>query len=358
MNTNTALKIGKAIYHDLSDLGILNGISNLAQYLQQMVSNPGHAIYQQQFSDQKKSLFELLDKASTNNLNPRDKISLTEMGIDNKLGSILKIRIQKEIDDNSLTPSNLAQSLTAIVNELNLLNQYVTGLIAGIEGLLSAKENQVDYEIGLLIPNRYTKNTLDSLISELDDFGDIYKTFEEVCTGQRTNLKYTSLSNSDPYVTFESVGAVCACVAVAIERIIQIYKTVLEVRELRNKLKEQGITDGELTAIDDNANRRIESGIEELIPDLLSNFLKKDIESGRVNELKIELRHNLKKIAVKIDNGFFIEAKVNKQEKEENVEMSEQEKQEIANIKKSSLENNYINKSGQRILKIEEKKVK
>ena len=50
-------------------------------------------------------------------------------------------------------------------------------------------------------------------------------------------------------------------------------------------------------------------GIDKLVNDLLSEF-KGKVDTGRKNELSVELKYSLKKIANRIDRGFNIEVRM------------------------------------------------
>lgn len=96
---------------------------------------------------------------------------------------------------------------------------------------------------------------------------------------------------------------VAACIAVAIERVVSLYKQLLEIRLLRGQLDEQGVPEKSLQGIDTYANMHMERGIETLIVELIGRYAG-DIDEGRRNELRAELKHSLNRVANKIDQGY------------------------------------------------------
>jgi hypothetical protein len=100
----------------------------------------------------------------------------------------------------------------------------------------------------------------------------------------------------------------------------------------------QGLEKKNLKGIEDHANSLMESGIEDLVKQLLKDFYEKS-DNGRKNELIIELRFALTKIANRIDRGFNIDVRMEQPEED-----STQETDETADVKdqvRAKLANNY-----------------
>ena len=67
-----------------------------------------------------------------------------------------------------------------------------------------------------------------------------------------------------------------ACVAVAMERIITLYKQLLEIRKLHGELANQGLPKDSLKGIEKHANGLMEEGIDKLVGELLADFHRVD----------------------------------------------------------------------------------
>lgn len=78
-----------------------------------------------------------------------------------------------------------------------------------------------------------------------------------------------------------------------------------------------------MKGIEKHANGLMEEGIDKLVGELLADFHRVD-DKNRENELTIELKYALKKIANRVDRGFNIEVRMGEPEATE-LEAGEQE---------------------------------
>ena len=132
---------------------------------------------------------------------------------------------------------------------------------------------------------------------------------ESLSTGSRPSFPIKTISSTDLSIFLDVSAVVGACVATAVERIVALYKTLLEVRKLQGELVKQGVDKKNLEGIETHANGIMDDGIDKLVKDLLFEF-KGKVDGGRKNELSVELKYSLKKIANRIDRGFNIEVRM------------------------------------------------
>jgi hypothetical protein len=227
------------------------------------------------------------------------------------------------------------------------LQNQLQELVAALDQLLAAYKhlgigaeelNAGECEVGVLIPRSFVDNRLDSLADELAELDQIFECFAELSTGSRPGFHVRTISTTDFSVFIEAIPSTAACIAVAVERIVSLYKQLLEIRKLQGELAKQGLEKKNLKGIEDHANSLMEGGIEDLIKQLLKDFYEKS-DNGRKNELTIELRFALKKIANRIDRGFNIDVRV-----EQPAEEGTQETDEPSDVKdqvRTKLANNY-----------------
>jgi len=109
-------------------------------------------------------------------------------------------------------------------------------------------------------------------------------------------------------VFLQSPGPTAACIALAVERVIALYKQLLDIRIARKQLKDAGMSDVSLGAITEHADKHMESGIETIVGELLKEF-GQSIDSGRRNELHVEIKTSVTRIANRIDRGYSIEVR-------------------------------------------------
>jgi hypothetical protein len=163
-------------------------------------------------------------------------------------------------------------------------------------------------ELGVLVPRVAVHNYLGEFADELDELRFILAIFQEVVTGKREDFEIRTISSSDLSVYLEIMPPVAACIAIALDRLIETYKKILEIRKLHGELKNQKVPEEHLKGIEQHANEAMEKGIDKLIPVGLDTYCKAKAE--RRNELANGLRISLNKMANRIDRGYNFEIRV------------------------------------------------
>jgi hypothetical protein len=141
---------------------------------------------------------------------------------------------------------------------------------------------------------------------------------------------------------------------VAVERVVTLYKQLLEIRICRQKLKEQGVPDKETTGIENHANHMMENGIDKIAVEVIDKYHKKG-DRGRKNELTNAVRISLNKLANRIDHGFNIEVRVEAIEKAPDGESCDEELQNaIADIRAATENMQFMKLEGHPLLTLPE----
>jgi len=81
-----------------------------------------------------------------------------------------------------------------------------------------------------------------------------------------------------------------------VERVVALYKQLLEIRKLNQEIQQQGVPEKELSGIENYANNLMEKGIEKIAVEVIKEYHKKD-DKERKNELTNAVRISLNKIA-------------------------------------------------------------
>ncbi len=190
-----------------------------------------------------------------------------------------------------------------------------------------------------------------SLNKEVAELNFILTTLSEAVTGEKTEFEVRTISSSE-FLFVVSVGIYLAkVVSEVLEKIIDNYKKILEIKKLRNELKAAGVADKDTKGIEQHANNSMEIEITLLTNEIIANSPIKD--NSRKNELRNGVTIALNKIANRIDCGFNIEIRV-----KELPEAKETENKEIIEminvIKSNSKIMEFIKSGGQPILQLTE----
>jgi len=311
MNAERLHAIASALQEDISKSAVLSNLQQLISMLSNQVSQPNQPQYQQQTSQFLLALVEGLRAAAVNRFSPTWQQALQEIGAWQLLGNTLAERVEEIFARNQITPAVAQQELQALFNELQAFSSAFDQLLASFRTLKIGKEDLApgECELGVLVPRAFVENRLDRFAEELEELDQIFGVFAELSTGSRPSFPIKTISSTDLSIFLEVGAVVGACVATAVERIIALYKTLLEVRKLQGELVKQGVDKKNLEGLETHANGIMDAGIDKLVKDLLSEF-KGKVDAGRKNELSVELKYSLKKIANRIDRGFNIEVRM------------------------------------------------
>ncbi|NMM86205.1 hypothetical protein B2J88_17825 [Rhodococcus sp. SRB_17] len=341
---------------DLAESSALSHLQQLSTALSNLSSQPGQAEYQRQVSTSLHALESALTNAQVNTFSPTWRQVLDETAMSELLGVSLLARVQAAIAENQLTPTVASSAVQQLFAELQALSTHVDQLLAALRHLQVGQEDLEpgECEIGVLVPRNFVSNRLDKFADELEELNRIFGTFSELATGERPSFAIRTISSSDLSIFLESVPAVGAAVAVAVERIVALYRQLLEIRKLQGELFKQGLDKKDVKGVEDHANKIMDKGIDVLVKDLLTEFEKKG-DGHRTNELAVEIKYSLKKIANRIDRGFNIEVRMEEPEApDEEVAVDEKAQQMHERIQGAATGMQFLKLEGDPILSLAE----
>ncbi len=112
---------------------------------------------------------------------------------------------------------------------------------------------------------------------ELRELTFVLDTISEVTTGRNpSDHSIKTISSSDLTVYLKASLALASCLAKAIERIVGVYKQILDIKKSRSDLIKQGVPESELKSIEDHANNRMDVEIEKLSVEIVQAISPED----------------------------------------------------------------------------------
>jgi hypothetical protein len=361
MNVERLHAIAAALQADLSATSTLPLLQQLISSLSNQISQPNQPQFQQQTSQLLTQLISSLENAKVNHFSPTWNQILQEIGAADIVGTPLAQEIQNIFSRNQITPSVAQQELQDQYNRLQTVSSGIDQFLAGVKTLKIGSEllEPGECELGVLVPRSFVDNRLDRFAEELEELNRIFGVFSELSTGSRPGFEIKTISSTDLTVYLEATAVAGACVATAIERIITLYKSLLEIRKIQGELVKQGLEKENLKGIEDHANGIMSNGIDKLVKELLAEYMPKG-EKGRVNELSIELKLVLGKVADRIDRGFNIEVRMEAPKVEPGADSDDQVEQKAliashAKIATASKHLQFLKLEGEPLLKLSAK---
>jgi len=241
--------------------------------------------------------------------------------------SVSNLNILKELNGETYFGDQAFQAITDILtrNSFNIsqttteIQAYSTSRTEFIATITSLKDafkklgfephyyDDETYEIGLLLPTSVTDNRVSTVTKELQQWNTIIKTLKELTGQGAEDAKISLLNNGSLEFFFTDSHTIALCISVIIERACALYKRILEIREVRERLKQLGGPKQEQTDIAKFEKETIDKEIDQISADIFNKFVTQKIEKGRLNELKIAVNGHIRYVAKAIDRGIVIE---------------------------------------------------
>lgn len=360
MNVERLHRILIDLDEELKTDNIVTLLQQVRDHLQNQVNQPNQPTHQTNLVNSLKKLYKALESSDYNDYSPSWKEIISEISGEIELGALLKQKIENILATNSITPANALEEIKQIFNDLQTFQTAIKNTLTGFEAL-GIEEEDLDAgqcELGYTIPREIVENKLSELKNEIAELNFILNNISEAVTGEKQEYKVKTISSSD-FLLYVIIGLQVADVlSNATERILNIYKSILEIKQLRNQLKDKGIPASKTKSIETHANGMMKDEINAIVKEVMDEHY--DGDNGRKNELQNGLTISLNKLANRIDKGFNVEIRVEPLPEPEEEEEPTAEYQENAEMIKSIQETarkiEFLDAGGESILKLPEKK--
>ncbi|MCP4051774.1 MAG: hypothetical protein GY739_01710 [Mesoflavibacter sp.] len=360
MNVERLHRILIDLDEELKTDKIVTLLQQVRDHLQNQVNQPNQPSHQTNLVNSLKKLYTALESSNYNNYSPSWKEIISEISGEIELGVPLKQKIENILATNSITPANALEEIKQIFNDLQTFQTAIKNTLTGFEAL-GIEEEDLDAgqcELGYTIPREFVENKLSELKNEIAELNFILNNISEAVTGEKQEYKVKTISSSD-FLLYVIIGLQVADVlSNATERILNIYKGILEIKQLRNQLKDKGIPASKTKSIETHANGMMKDEIKAIVKEVMDEHY--DGDNGRKNELQNGLTISLNKLANRIDKGFNVEIRVEPlpepEEEEEPTAEYQQNAEMIKSIQESARKIEFLDAGGESILKLPEKK--
>ena len=354
MNAERLHAVVIALQKELRDHQTVKKMESLVNSLRAVVA-ASNSSTQQALASSRTDLYEALRSASSDKFSPMWKELVRQLGGDGLFGQELKTKIEEHFETNQITP---AVALSELEKELKALEAFSQALddTAGAFGKFRIGSERLgpgQSEIGVLVPRQEVDNKLLEFAGELKELGFIMNTFAEVATGRPDDLHIKGISSTELMIFLEASPTYAACLAVAVERVVALYKQLLEIRKLHQQLNQQGVPEEKTTGITQHANSVMEEGITKASVEIVQKFyVGKD--KARKNELTTRIVIAMNKIANRIDHGFNFEVRVEPPTAGQLEAKDESLQKSVEMIQAASANMQFLKLEGQPVLRLPE----
>lgn len=249
------------------------------------------------------------DAESPDFLQPFARDVLEELGLEDTFNPTLSRNIDGLVAKSGFDVQGLAQQLRKLAASLNKKIESIQTIDSAFTRLGVEYQHVVAgaAEVGLILPREVVGERLSSLSSEFNEINKLAKAINELVGGGDYEPRVVTISSSAWQVFLDLTPEQIAIWVLAIERIINLFKTNLEIKALSNQLKEKNLPDKITKAIEQEVNKRVKSQLDKLAKDIRKGKKKAASLEGRANELETQLRHGLYYLAKRLSQGAKVE---------------------------------------------------
>jgi len=347
------------VNEDVNRTKIVTHLQSIVSMLNNLANSPNQS-HQQTLASSLTSFLDGINKSNFDQLSASTRKIMTDICPNLVLGSTLGEKVRSIIEKNQITFQVAVNEINPLFNEINQFIANSKALLASFQVFNISKEvlETGECEIGFIVPREEIKNDFHVYQKELQEFEFIINNYNEYVSGKKQKIELKAISSTDPMIYIGVITAVGASIAKTIDWIIDSYKKILEIRLLREQLKNAGVPEDKTKGIEDYANELMSKKIDEMLEILRKEYC--GIKNGdRKNELENGLRISMNKIANRIDSGFNYEVRVGALPKTEADETDDNEEQKnYDEIKRVESKLIFTNMLGSKILSLPEKEVK
>lgn len=357
MNVERLHLIARELHDDLARTTLVQQLNELATAFSNLANQPGEPTYQAAVSSAREAVRTSAADSDVDEWPAAWRATLEELDVDDIVGSNLTQRVEDAIVSNEITPATASATVQELAQDLASVDTSLTQMMAVFDRFSIATESLEagEAEVGVTIPRGEVSERLVDLGREFAELNRIFGVFVEIETGSREPMRVRTIASSDYGVYLETAVHVGAFIAVSIERLLAAYKTILEIRTLRQGLADQGLED-QLTAVDERVNSLMDEKIREYVGEVVAERYPAE-RSDRSREIEIELLNSLRMMANRIDHGFNFDVRAPAPEPSQE-DQTEPADSSIAaateRIVSASPNLKYINRTGQAILSLPE----
>lgn len=233
-------------------------------------------------------------------------MSVTEL-LDPSLPDTLNKIVQERAFDHAGIASDfraLAEGSKKKIAQISSIYKAFTELKVEFE-----RVNNTEAEVGILLPREVVGESLTALTTEFSKLGKLFRAINELTGASDYDPKVRTISSSWWQVFIDLDSTQILVWVIAIERIVTLFKSNLEIKDLQQRLSTKEMPKEITDLIEDEIGRRVSSSLETLAADLRREHAKINDES-RLNEIEIQLRQGLYHLAMRINQGSHVEINV------------------------------------------------
>ncbi len=236
---------------------------------------------------------------------------IAELSINDFLDPNITNTFQQIVSDRSFDHAGIASDFRALGVKLNTKVTQLKSIDSAFSELdvefERVKEEQA--EVGILLPREVVGESLSALTSEFGKLGTLFRAINELTGSTEYDPKVRTISSSWWQIFLDMDPTQTLVWIVSIERIVALFKSNLEIKDLQQRLSSKDMPKQITDLIENEIDKRVSTSLEALAADLRRDYSKIQ-DQGRLNEVETQLRQGLYHLAMRINQGAQVEINV------------------------------------------------
>lgn len=313
MDASRLYAILSDIRSEFDSLSTSSLLQQLIATLNQVAAAPAEPSHVISYKTAREAMIQALSEAPSNHMAPTKRMLLVQVGGDSYVGNGLLDRVDNALRENLLSPQSAATEIQRINKETTKFMEMIASVVTSLTTLNidsdSLEPGQV--ELGFSLPKLDETAGLRNLVSDLKKFDEALRAFAQITGADLDASQLKRIASNDWQFFIDSVPQIGACVALCVERVVALYKTLMEIRRLKKDAETNKMPAEILDSIQLQIDSRIKEGLDAAAKELVEKFGDKEKHHGReLPEMEILARSALVYIATKIDAGATLEVTV------------------------------------------------
>ena len=306
MNIELLMDVLGTISNANKEQDVYEHLVQLHSSLEKTISAPSDSA-SKDFKSNYNEILNMLDNQPTNDTYPSHINTINEISGSDLLGSGLNNRLINIFDENNLTPNIALEELGKINIEVKAFFDKVNLVYNGLSDFnFSQTEIKPNYfQVLTTIPRKQIPDNLEALKAEFDCIDKIIRVISEVADGRGGSPRVVLISGSEWQVLFELLPASSLLLIIVIEKIFNIFTTILKLKKSKDELVSYDTPQNIIDDLNKHIDATLHHAIEELSDGIVDEY-SKGSEKNK-SELKVKLKFGLKDLARRIDAGTTIE---------------------------------------------------
>lgn len=236
---------------------------------------------------------------------------IADMNIGDLLPPTFQDAVKRTITEKSFDTTGLSAELRLMAASATKKTIHVAAIDQGFTalGVEYEKVESTSAEIGFLLPREVVGETLKDLTSEFNELSKLLRAVNELVAADEYDPHVLTISSSWWQVFLDLDPNQILVWVLAIERIVNLFKSNLEIKNLQHQLGDKKMPKEITDLIEKEVEKRMSNELKELASEIRRDYGKID-DTARLNEIETQLRQGLIYLARRMNQGAHVEINV------------------------------------------------